>query len=362
MLVFGSINGSSAVRWLGGTFDTLGAYFVARLYFQSAPDFGRLGRVLAIVVMPVALLLVYEKLSGRSPFGFFTGVAEVADTRFGKVRARGAFIHPIICGSFMAVAFPIIATQLWHKGWRPLAAVGMVCCGAGILACASSGPILALAAGLWAVAVLPWRRWTMTLRWGGFATLVVLHFAMEAPVWHLLSRISISKGSTGWHRYHLIDQWIKHSHEWLLTGSSKGTAHWGSQLFDVTNHYVGISLTSGLLGLALFVVLMFMGWFGIGRKMRVLEVDVRNAEDESERRQLRYQRLIVWVAGALLFQHAVAFVGVSYFGQMTTFFWITFGAIASLGIHPVAAVSLQRKPSPSTPQPEQTMVFEEVPA
>ncbi len=345
MLTLGTFHTGGLLRLLGGAFDTLGAYFLARVHFRGADDLGRVGRMLIFVVPSVALLLVYEKVTGRNPFSFFNSVAELADMRFGKVRARGAFIHPIICGCFLATALPLIATQLWQRGWRTGAAIGVVASVVGVFCTSSSGPMLAVAAGIGAAALLPWRRWVRSLRWLGLFTLCALHFVMEAPVWHLISRISISRGSTGWHRYHLIDQWIKHAHEWLLIGSAKGTGHWGAQLFDVTNHYVGVSLSGGLVGLLLFIGLMGMGWAGIGRSLRRIDGDARSAPDPYERQMLNYQRVVTWAAGVLLFQHAVAFVGVSYLGQLSTFWWITFAGVVSLGVHQVAELSPVRNDS-----------------
>ena len=41
---------------------------------------------------------------------------------------------------------------------------------------------------------------------------------MKAPVWALIQRIDIVGGSSGWHRYELIDQCIKHFSDWWLMG------------------------------------------------------------------------------------------------------------------------------------------------
>jgi hypothetical protein len=46
--------------------------------------------------------------------------------------------------------------------------------------------------------------------WVGLVgALAVLHFfVMQAPVWHLISRIDLIGGSTGWHRYIIFDAFL----------------------------------------------------------------------------------------------------------------------------------------------------------
>ena len=63
---------------------------------------------------------------------------------------------------------------------------------------------------------------------------VVIHFIREKPVWHLILRLSVITGGTGYHRYQLIDAFINNFSEWALAGTD-GTAHWGWGLQDTTN-------------------------------------------------------------------------------------------------------------------------------
>ena len=46
-----------------------------------------------------------------------------------------------------------------------------------------------------------------------------MHVLMKQPVWHLLSRVDVAGGSTGWHRYHLVDKFIENWREWWLLGA-----------------------------------------------------------------------------------------------------------------------------------------------
>ena len=59
------------------------------------------------------------------------------------------------------------------------------------------------------------------MRWAFFGTLLLLHLAMNNPVWHLLARVNVVGGSTGWHRYHLIDKAIEHLEWWVPSAHNK---------------------------------------------------------------------------------------------------------------------------------------------
>ena len=58
---------------------------------------------------------------------------------------------------------------------------------------------------------------------GALALGTVLHFVMNHGIWHLIARIDLVGGSTGYHRFHLIDKAIAHFGErWLVGRSAQG--------------------------------------------------------------------------------------------------------------------------------------------
>ena len=59
----------------------------------------------------------------------------------------------------------------------------------------------------------------------------VLHIVMKAPVWHLIARITVFDASTGWHRYWVIDQSLRHIGDWWLLGTTS-TLSW--EVLDIT--------------------------------------------------------------------------------------------------------------------------------
>lgn len=106
-----------------------------------------------------------------------------------------------------------------------------------IFACSSSTPVAAVG-----LVIIGWgmyfaRAHMSTIRWSILGGLIGLQLLMQKPVYHLISRIDLVGGSTGWHRYHLFDQFVRRIGEWFFVGTHS-TAHWGYGLFDVTNQYV----------------------------------------------------------------------------------------------------------------------------
>jgi hypothetical protein len=157
-------------------------------------------------------------------------------------------------------------------------------------------------------------RW---IRWGLVLLTIVLQLFMQKPVWHLLARVDVISGSTGWHRYHLIDECVNHANEWFWIGSNLGTAHWGSGLVDVTNQYVVQCLHGGIGLFLLFILVIATGYQSVGRMLRAA------GEDREKLRR-------AWALGICLFAHTMNFIAVSYFGQINMVWYMLLAMIASL--------------------------------
>lgn len=176
----------------------------------------------------------------------------------------------------------------------------------------------------------PLRHWMRFIVLGLALSLVGLHFVMNAPVWHLISRIDLVGGSTGWHRYYLIDQALRHFDEWWLLGTTS-TAHWGWGLFDVTNQYVLEGVSGGILTLALFLSTLAVAYISVGRIWRSVQRD-------------RAKVALGWALGVSLFVHTMVFLAVSYFGQIVMIWYLLLAVIGSLT--PARAVKTVPVPSP----------------
>ena len=154
--------------------------------------------------------------------------------------------------------------------------------------------------------------------------LISLHMAMKAPVWQLIDRMSIVGGSSGYHRYQLVDQCIRHFGDWWMYGV-KDTGAWGWDMWDTANQYVSVADSTGLIPLILFVAILVYG-FKYLVKAREAWADNKNMQ------------LYNWALGGALFANCVGFFGISYWDQ-TQVVWYTFLAIIVAAYYsvPVAA-------------------------
>ena len=312
-LLFG--NPSVTVNALGRTFESIGIYVCARMFFRTWRDLTSTIQVVLACTIVLAAFMSLEAATGRNLFALIGGVPFETVIREGRLRCQGAFAHPIMAGVFGATWFPLFAA-FWWLGQRPLAIVGAIGATVVTFASASSTPVMALILSI--LALSAWRiRWNLRqIRWATLGLAVVLHFAREKPIWHLISRLNVVGGSTGWHRYNVMDAAIRHWKEWVALGA-KSIDHWNIWANDVTNEYVVVGIGGGLIAFCLFVALLAYGFQGTGAasKSRVLKPA---------------QRRLSWCVGAMLFSHAVSFTSVSYFGQMRTVFYLQLGIVASL--------------------------------
>ena len=58
----------------------------------------------------------------------------------------------------------------------------------------------AIGLGLWYL-----RDRMQMVRWGIVSILLGLHLVMKGPVWALIARVDLVGGSTGWHRFKIVD-------------------------------------------------------------------------------------------------------------------------------------------------------------
>lgn len=306
---------------LGLVYNACGIYFLLRIFCQSIDDVLRLCRFTAVLLVPLAIEMVYEKLSLFNIFSVLGGVSETPAIREGRVRAQGPFAHPIIAGTIGAVCLPLVVS-LWQRHRRE-AVIGIGACLAIIIASASSGPLMSAIGAV--SALLMWRYWyrMRLVRWLTVFGYVVLELVMNAPAYYIMARIDFVGGSSGYHRADLIRSAIEHLPEWWLGGTDY-TRHWmvtgvswSPDHTDITNHYLQMGVTGGIPLMLLFIAIMAKGFSLVGRTLRTAELPQQS-------------RFICWALGASLFAHGMTFLSVSYFDQSFVFIYLTLGAISSV--------------------------------
>ena len=294
---------------LGWSFDVLGIYFVGRFLIRSWSDLKFAASTLAVLSLPVAILFAAEWTTGYNIFSIFGDVPAKTVVRGGRLRCQGAFAHPILAGTFWAAALPLIWTLRKDKTF--LVRLGTIGCLFIVAACSSSTPVLSALVAVIGAALFPWRRHRTKMWVGLFALLVSLHLVMKAPVWHLMSRIDLAGGSTGYHRYEVLNAFLEHFSEWYLVGEPDPMS-WGVWVMrDVTNMYVAQGLTGGLLTLILFLLVLVLAFGNVGRAL-----DARSLARSLQR------QWICWCIGVAILVHVVTFLSVSYFGQMEVIFYL----------------------------------------
>lgn len=313
------------VNRLGWAIDGLAIYAFSRCSLRTERDVLRLIEVAVGCCVVTAALMFVEWTTGRNLFSVFGGVEEYSLVRAGRVRAQGAFSHPILAGLFGAAWFPIFVS-LWYLGQQRMALVGSLSAFAIIGFSSSSTPVAGLLIGIAGLCIWRIRSWVPLLCYSALPALALLHILRDKPVWHLLSRIKLIGGSTGWHRYHLIDQAIDHFDEWWLLGTSD-TRSWGPYLQDITNEYLLAGIRGGFLSMALLLALVWAGFRCVGRAARC-------------QTSPKAQRFFAWAVGSTFLVHAVSFISVSYFGQLRAV-WFLHLALAATQFE-----WIQRKHSP----------------
>lgn len=300
----------------GQTFDTVGLYFVMRALIRDNSDIVRTILGFIVAAVPVCIFFFIEKQTGRNLFSVFGGVPAITMVREDRLRCQGAFSHPILAGCFWASLMPIMAA-LWFGGskLRWASAVGLVCALAIIYFCASSTPVAGVMFGMIGGAMYVLRKRMLWVQVAVVLGLICLHMVMKAPVWHLIARVTLARGSTSYFRFQLIDHTIRRFDEWALLGT-KSTAHWFFGAQDLTNHFVLEAMRGGVWTLALFVAIISVAFWMVG-KLRIITEGNRPAN------------IFVWCLGVSLFVHCANFIGVSYFGQAPVVWFFTLAAIAS---------------------------------
>lgn len=310
------------INRLGLAYNAIGIYFLSRFFIHDIREFFNIIKVLAILVVPLAIVMLIESKTGRNIFYAFGGIPEFSEIRGGLVRCQGPFRHPILAGTFGATAMPLFVA-LWWQDWRGkiLFFLGVISATIITITSTSSGPAAAYIFAIIGLTMWFFRDNMRAVRWALLLSLIALHIVMKAPVWFLIARLGGVIGGGGWHRAELIDQAVKHFDEWWLMGT-KVTAHWMPYALDIdltradiTNQFIAQGVNGGLLTMVLFILLLVRSFQGVGKAI-------------SMEGQPIGIRIGLWTIGTSLLAHVVSFFSVSYFDQMNIFWYLLLATIS----------------------------------
>jgi hypothetical protein len=245
--------------------------------------------------------MIIEQLQMYNIFSALGGISSLPEVREGKVRSQGVFAHALMAGSFGAALLPLFLLLWLNRRARFIAVLGVAGSSLMVQTSNSSTPLLSYVAGVSALFLFPLRRSMRRVRIALATTLVALHLVMKAPVWFLIARVDLTGGSSSYHRADLVDQFIRHFHDWWLIGTNNN-GNWGLDMWDVQNQYVNVGETGGLLALVFFILVIVRSFSQVGKAMAVVQQD----------RRKQWQ---LWMLGAAIFANVVGFFGVNYFDQ-----------------------------------------------
>jgi hypothetical protein len=329
--------GAAAFNAVGEAYTSIGIYFLLRFLVRDEEDILRSVKALLLVSVAAAVVMILEQTNHINVFGYLGGESLHSAIREGRIRSQAFFGHSIIAGCYGATLLPL-CVWLWSKGrtFRLYILVGVVASLIMVFTSASSTPIMAMGGAVLAFGFWPLRRKMRWVRRGIIAALILLHVVMHGPVWSLIEHIDIVGGNSGYHRYQLIDQCIRHFWDWWLFGTLANSS-WGWDMWDTANVFVGTAEGSGLLGLILFVALFSRSFRAIGNARAAFETDGAKQFD-------------LWTVGCVVFTQLMIFVGVDYFDQ-TRMLWylipcIVIAMTGEYGLVP-ARVSLSQVASKS---------------
>ena len=312
----------------GFVMDTWCAYLAARFIVTDRTQLISIIKCVSLALFPLAILGVIESVTGWQPFAplwrfspWFRGGDFVSEGRFGFARAVGPFSHAILFGGVFAMFLPLIYYLRREKGnWASLSYILLVVALLGALSSMSSGPWVMV---IVVIACLVMERHKQLLK-PLFILLVFscisIGIASNRPFYHVIASWANPLGGAGWHRAKLIDIAIERFDEWWLIGYGDKDPGWGPELgmgtSDITNEYIIKGVRYGILGVIALCA--------------VLAKAFRNLISTYRRMTHPAMKSLCWAFGSLLFSVAVAWMSVSFFGQLSTLVYCSIGMIGSL--------------------------------
>jgi hypothetical protein len=319
--------GSSAFHrpgtWIfraGLVWSDLGSYILLRVFIRDAADVRRIFRFVCVALVPVAILMLLEKVYMDNFFAALGRITDVA-TRAGHVRARGPFAHPILAGTVGATCFGM-AVALWRRD-RRYALSGLAAAAGMVYAATSTGPVLMATFIVAALCLWKLRGHVRQIRWLAVVGILALDLVMHDPVYFIIDRIDIAGGSQGWFRARLIQSAFEHLDEWWLVGTDY-TRHWmatgitaNEASTDITNHVLQMGVYGGLGLMITFVLILVLSFRNAGRAAR-------------SRALGRDARFAAWALGSILFGHVMNLLSITLFDQSIVFFYLVLACISAL--------------------------------
>jgi hypothetical protein len=338
-------DGSPVVTRLGVIYEVGGAYLAFRMLLRTSEDIIQLVRCLAVCMLPLALLMLVERLGGGNAYETLGATFEMV--RDGKIRAAGSFGNAILAGTVGGVMLPLMMMLTRHRWQLALGALG---CFGVVFSSTSTGPYMTAAFSLALLGLWRWRAHLSKFWWALIACLLVLHLVMKDPVWYLMARIDITGGSVAFHRAELITQALAHLDEWWLNGTDY-TRHWmpygvpwSNNHADITNYFLKMGVLGGLPLLFAFLGVVVSAFATLGADLRYF------GESNASAAEWQVWCLLVGFS-ALCF----SFIGVAPYDQSTLYYFMLLATVPLMRSAWAGSIS-EQQPESSGPESSQAGV------
>ncbi len=314
----------SLVNRGGFLMETWFAYLAARLAISSRVELVTTIKWIAIALIPLALLGVYESYTHVKLFEplvrFCPWIGEkhlkVYELRWGLTRAIGPFSHCILFGCCFAMFLPLVY-YLRHEA--RLAYFGSVLVVVGGLSSMSSGPWIMIILVFIGLSLEHFKQLVKPIMLSIVMLCIFVGVISNRPFYHVLISYANPLGGAGWHRARMLDVAIMKFSEWWMVGYGGKDPDWGRYVgmgnTDITNQFILAGVNYGILGvIALCGVLI--------SAFRVLYTASQRTRD--------YRlKSLYWALGSGLFSVVIAWQSVSFFGQMRPLFYIVLGLVGA---------------------------------
>lgn len=252
--------------------ETVAAFFLARAFLTDYDTIVRFTRYLIVLATIVAVILIIEMIAGQNLvrqlstklMGTYENLLEIG--RFGMVRARGPFTHPIhagiMAGGLLGFHWALCRSQT--RRWLQAAVLGL-----GVFGSISSGPFLML---LSQMALLlyqdiskrlsmprPWYVLTVT----AIAFMTFLQIASNrGAVLFLVQNLAFN----AWNGYYRMLQWeyagaeVMRNPLWGIGFGEWARPRWMMMNTSIDSFWLATSLQYGLPSTILLVVAIVLIW------------------------------------------------------------------------------------------------------
>jgi hypothetical protein len=327
---------------LGDFLDAIGGFMVMRFLVTDREAIRRTITTLAVLCTIQGVCMTNEQITHMNVFGYLGGFSWIT-IRDGKIRSEGV-MGCIDAGAFAGAVIPLFL-WLWKEGKARMAAcAGFLGAVAMVITSNSSTSWLALFGSLLGLAFWPLRKQMRVIRWGLALTLVALHLVMHAPVWSLIARVDLTGSSSGYHRYYLLDNCIRHFSDWWLLGY-RYYNDWGYDMFDLCDQFVVVAVTGGLLSLVFYIGIFSRSFGAIGTARKEVSGD-------------RGLELLLWCLGSDLFAVVVAHFGINYMAKPMMGVFAVLSCISVAAFEARQTTVAKEKPLLEAPNPTESVSWQ----